>query len=307
VVADTALTPPPLGALSGTNGSAAAATPPATVTSVAKKPAGPAAPGAAAGAAATAAPAGAAAVKTSDGLAEQIKVARAKLDARLYDQALTDVRGGLAANPSSAAAPSAHLLLGTIFERQGRADDAMAAYVELRSRYAGTAEAAEGTLQLASLMLQSRRDDRENTARNLLSEVTQMPGAGDFAPQALVRRAALEDRSRMRVADAALGTMVPASLISFRQLVDSYPAAAGVDVALARLGEMYDDLKRYDLAGQALFELARRFPNTTTDAAWRAGELFEKRVKDLQRAREAYALVPPRSEHYRDAQKKLQP
>jgi len=75
------------------------------------------------------------------------------------------------------------------------------------------------------------------------------------------------------------------------------------------MGVVYraEDVKhRHDLAGQALLDLAQKFPNNTRDAAWRAGELFEKRVKDPQRARDGCALVPSRSPRYRDAQKRLQ-
>ena len=48
-----------------------------------------------------------------------------------------------------------------------------------------------------------------------------------------------------------------------------------------------------------------RFPLNRRDAAWRAGELYEDKVKDPARARAAYALVPATSPRYRDAQKKL--
>jgi len=243
----------------------------------------------------------------SDPLAESIKIARAKADAKLYDQAVADLKAGLAANPSSPSAPGAHLLLANILQRQGRPEDAMAAYVELRSRHGRTPEAAEGTFVLADLVLQSKRSDREQTARQLFSEIPGMTGSAPWAVQALLRRAALEDRARARVADTVLGTSVPASLVSLRQLVESYPDAAGVEPALAQLGEMYEDVRRYDLAGQTWLDLARKFPANTRDAAWRAGELFEKRVKDPQRMREAYGLVTSRSSHYRDAQKKLQP
>jgi serine/threonine protein kinase len=242
-----------------------------------------------------------------DPLAESIKISRAKADARLYDQAVADLKAGLAANPASPSAPGAHLLLANILVRQGRPEDAMAAYVELRSRHGRTAEAAEGTFLLADLVLQSKRSDREETARQLFAEIPGMTGSAPWAVQALLRRATLEDRARARVVDTVLGVPVPASLVSYRQIVESYPDAAGVEPALARLGEMYEDLRRYDLAGQAWLDLARKFPANTRDAAWRAGELFEKRVKDPQRMREAYGLVTTRSSHYRDAQKKLQP
>jgi len=277
----------------GTDSGRAASGTPAPAATAAAPPAGtsPAAPPAAA----------------SDSLAESIKIARAKADAKLFDQAVADLRAGLAASPSSPSAPSAHLLLGNILHRQGRPEDAMAAYVELRSRHGRTPEAAEGTFLLADLVLQSKRNDREETARQLFTAIPSMTGSAPWAVQALLRRATLEDRARARVVDSVLGVTVPASLVSYRQVVESYPDAAGVEPALARLGEMYEDLRRYDLAGQAWLDLARRFPANTRDAAWRAGELFEKRLKDPQRMREAYSLVTMRSSHYRDAQKKLQP
>jgi len=248
-----------------------------------------------------------AATKAVDPLAEQLRIARAKVDAKLYDPAIADIKTGLAASPTSASAPSAHLLLAGILQRQERSEDAMAAYVELRSRYGTSPEAAEGTFLLAELILQSKRKDREEAARGLFSEIPAMHPSSPWAPRALVRRAALEDRARIRVVDPTLSVAVPASLVTYRQIVESYPKTEAVESSLGRLAEMYEDLRRYDLAGQALFDLARRFPNNAIDAAWRAGEMYEKRLKDPQRARDAYALVPSRSPRYRDAQKKLQP
>ena len=48
-----------------------------------------------------------------------------------------------------------------------------------------------------------------------------------------------------------------------------------------------------------------RMADPAHEAAWRAGEMYEKRVKDQEKARQAYMLVPDSSSHYRDAQKKL--
>jgi TolA-binding protein len=88
-------------------------------------------------------------------------------------------------------------------------------------------------------------------------------------------------------------------------LAERYPAADGVDAALWKLSDMYGELKRYDLAAQALDELARRFPKNSRDAAWRAGEMYENKVKNADKARAAYGRVPLTSSHYKDAQKKL--
>ena len=111
--------------------------------------------------------------RPADALAEQIRIARAKYDARLYDQALADLKAGIAALSKSPNAPDAQLLVGKILQLQSKPDDAMAAFVELKQKYATSPEAAEGTFLYAGLVLQSRRDDRDAEARRLYAEIPQ--------------------------------------------------------------------------------------------------------------------------------------
>ena len=106
--------------------------------------------------------------------------------------------------------------------------------------------------------------------------------------------------------DPQLNASVPVALVSYRTLTEHYPAADGVEAALWRMSEIYTDLRRYDLAAQALDDLAGRFPGNTRDAAWRAGEMYEDRVKNADKARAAYARVPLTSSRYKDAQKRAQ-
>jgi serine/threonine protein kinase/tetratricopeptide (TPR) repeat protein len=248
-----------------------------------------------------------ASVPVVDPLIEQMRIARAKIDAKLYDQGVADLKQALSQNPTSTNAPAALLLVANAYDSQGRSSDAMATYVELRSKYsASKTVAAEATYRLAELVLQSKQDNKETDARALLTEVVTNAPKSPWAPRALARRAALEERAKIRVGDSELQTSVPAALVSYRSLVKNYPTAESAETALLKLADFYDDAKRYDLAAQTLQDLARRFPNNTRDAAWRAGEMYEKRVKDPQKAREAYMLVPASSSRYRDAQKKLQ-
>jgi serine/threonine protein kinase/tetratricopeptide (TPR) repeat protein len=239
-----------------------------------------------------------------DPVAEQIRVARAKLDAKLYDQALADLKNATAQSPASASAPAAQLLMANVYERQGRVADALAAYVELRSKYTPSAEAAEGTVSMADLTQRSRQDDKESAARALYSDVLTTYPKSPWAPRALSKRAALEERMKLRVPDPELGS-APAALVSYRTLVRDYPSAEGVEQALDKLSGGYEDAHRYELAARALEDLATQFPQNTRDAAWRAAELYAKRVKDAEKARAQYARVPAQSPHYRDAQKKL--
>jgi len=233
-----------------------------------------------------------------------LRAARAKFDARLYDQALADLRP-IAANAASASAPEAQLLIGTIYERQGLADDAMAAYIELKSRYPSSAVTADALLRTADLTLRSKRNDREAAARALYDEVETKYPKSARAAEALVKRAALEERAKLRVFDATLQTSVPAALVSYRTVATDYPRSAVAESALDRLGELYSDLRRYELAAQAFDDLGRRFPSSQRDGSWKAARVYEDKLKDKTRAREAYAAVPASSSHYGDAQKKL--
>jgi hypothetical protein len=72
------------------------------------------------------------------------------------------------------------------------------------------------------------------------------------------------------------------------------------------MSETLEDLNRYLLQAQALTDLVARFPETKYEAAWKLGEVREKRLKDKSGAVEAYAKVPAASAKYRDAQKKVQ-
>jgi serine/threonine protein kinase len=240
-----------------------------------------------------------------DALKDTVQVARAKFDAKLYDQALSDLTAGVKTYPTSPSAPSAYLLLARTYDQQRRPDDAMASYVELRSKFGDAPEAAEATVTLADLLLRSKRENREAASIALLTEVVTQHPTSPWAPRALARKATIEEQLRQRVADEKLGTSVPAALVSYRTLVENYPSAEGQEFALDRLAAMYDDLKKFDLEAQTLQTLAERVPQNDKDAAWRAAETYEKKVKDLARARAMYAKVPQDSPHYKDAQKKL--
>jgi TolA-binding protein len=241
---------------------------------------------------------------TVDPVPERLRIARSKFDAKLYDQALIDLKALADGYASSPSAPVVHLLMAGVYERQGRIEDALAAYVELRDRYRTSAAAAEGTFSMANLLLRSKRSDRESAAKEMWSDVITRYPKTPWASRALVAKASMEDRSRTRVLDSQLGVSVPAALVSYRTLVERYPDSDSTEIAWWRLSEMYDDLKRYALAAQALESLASRYPDNRRDAQWRAAELYDKKVKDAVRAKDAYARVPPTSSHYRDAQKR---
>jgi tRNA A-37 threonylcarbamoyl transferase component Bud32/TolA-binding protein len=243
--------------------------------------------------------------KGSDDAATLLKTAQAKIDAHLLDQALEDLKKTVATYGNSSAAPAAQLLIGLVYEKQNRPDDAQGAYVELRSHYGSSAAAADATYQLAELVAKGKRDDRDAAARVLYGEVFERFPKSARAAQALSRKAALEDKARLRQVDGELQTSVPASLVTYRSLVRSYPTSPAAEPAFETLSDRYKDVRQFALAAETLEQLATNFPANRRDAAWRAGELYEDKVKDPARARAAYALVPVTSPRYRDAQKKL--
>jgi outer membrane protein assembly factor BamD (BamD/ComL family) len=305
--------PPASSAAAGATTAPAASPAPATTSPpvptqkpAARPAASPARAAAPASGSAGAAPASVAGRKP-DPAAEELRVARAKFDAGLYDQALVDLQALVAQHASSAAAPEAHLLIANVHERLNRAAEAAAGYVEVRTRYPTSAAAPEATFLMAELTLRSKRGDRERVARGLFGEIATTWPDSARAPLALARKATLEEQLRLSVVDAQLKVSVPAALVSYRALVERYPDSAQAQAAFAKLAEMYEDLRRYDLAAQTLDALAQHFPANPHDAAWRAGELYERRLKDLAAARAAYARVPPSSSRYKDAQRRAQP
>jgi TolA-binding protein len=198
------------------------------------------------------------------------------------------------------------MLMASVYDRQARLDDAMASYVEVRSRFASSPAAAEATYRLADVTARSRRADKDDVALSLYGEVATSHPESPWAPRALLQKAVIEERTKARVVEAGLGS-VPSALLTYKRLTDHYPTERGAEDAFAKLADYYDALKRYEQSADAWYGLARYYPSNTRDAAWRAGEIYEKRVKDVEKAKAAYALVPATSKNYRDAQRKLQP
>ena len=50
---------------------------------------------------------------------------------------------------------------------------------------------------------------------------------------------------------------------------------------------------------------ARERPTRPSDVCFRLGEIYERRLNDPVKAKEAYAKVPPGSPRYNDAQRRL--
>jgi TolA-binding protein len=240
-----------------------------------------------------------------DPVQEAVAVANGQIEAKQYDQALTNLQGALGRKPGSPSAPQANLLMARVYDWQRRTEAAVAAYVAVKNRYPRDPVTAEALFRLAELVQDTKQPDRLQVARGYLDQVANDFGSSPFAPRALQWRALIEDRQNLKTNDAVIGRQVATSLVTLRQLAERYPTSQPAEEALWKLANEYKDLKRFDLAASALSNLGTRFPRTKYDAWWEAAELYEKRLKDEANARTAYSKVPSTSRRYRDAQKKV--
>jgi tetratricopeptide (TPR) repeat protein len=100
---------------------------------------------------------------------------------------------------------------------------------------------------------------------------------------------------------------MPSAVVTYRDVIDRYASSDAATEALYELARIYANAKRYEIAALTFQTLAAREPADRYDAWFAAGELFDKRVKDKSRAREAYSHVPSSSSHYAEAQKRSRP
>jgi TolA-binding protein len=237
---------------------------------------------------------------------ERLDVARAKIANNVLEPALGDLRGIMADYPGSAAAADAAYLTAEVLEKLGRVDDAMAAHVEFENRFPSDRRAAASRLRLAELMSRSRQPNRDTAVRDILAKLIAAHPGTPQALQALQMKIRIDGDRRQREQDPVLGTQVAAVLPTLRTLTEQFPNDPASLTAFNRLADLYEDMNQYERAAQALTALATNFPNNSVDAWFRAGEIYERRLKDMERARAAYEKVPQGSSKYRDAQRKLQ-
>ena len=217
-----------------------------------------------------------------------MRIARAKGEAKLFTRAIADLQAIVRDHQDSPAVADAYLLLASFQEQQGQPDEAIATYIELRSRV--PARAAEAGFKQAQLMV---RAGRPVVARELLTTIASTYPDSEWAPQAVALRSQIEERRQGRQQDQARGAR------------GSGRGERGADPEQAawRLAQVHLDGGRLALAAKALTDLVTRFPQTRFDAWWQLGELYGRpALLDRQKALDAYAHVPPASPHYAEAQ-----
>ena len=237
---------------------------------------------------------------------QRLDIAKAKLASNLVDQAVGDLRQIMLDYPGTAFGVDAAFLAGDALEKAGRDEDAMAAYVEFDRRFPNHARMADSQLRRAKLMQRSKVQARQTEAYTLYGAIARdYPGTPE-AKQALLAKRQIEgQRRQLRATDPVLNTEVPALLVTLRALGDQFPSDPDTMLALNQLAAAYEDMDRYQAAADVLERLASQFPGNPVEVWFRLGELYDRRLKNTDKAREAYAKVPANSPRYREAQQRL--
>jgi serine/threonine protein kinase/outer membrane protein assembly factor BamD (BamD/ComL family) len=235
---------------------------------------------------------------------QELRIARAKADAGLHDQAIANLHDLVTRHPNTEEALDAYFLMGSIYESRKQLNDAMATYLEIADRYHGSPRAAEALFRLAKLTLGSDRNQRETQARQILARLVDQYRESSWAPKALLAAAAIDEQQHSYELDPKMGTLVPSALVPYRRIVTDYPRSQAAEASMEKLGGMYENLKRFDLAAATFSDLGSRYPKDG-EGWFRAAEIYRRRLNDPARALGAYRRVPPTSRHYASAQKQL--
>jgi TolA-binding protein len=237
---------------------------------------------------------------------QRLEVARAKIANNLNEQALVDLRQIIVDYPGSRAGAEASLLVAEVHEKVGRTDDAMAALVEFESRYAGDRRAADSKLRRAQMLGRTRQPRAQAQSRELLGEVArEFPGTPQAMAALNVKLKIETDRKDLKEIDPVLKIEVPAVMVTLRMMIEQFPEGPQSMAARNRLAVMLSGMNRHLAAAQVLEDLAARFPGNPTEVWFRLGEIYERRLNDPVKAKEAYAKVPQASPRFAEAQRRL--
>jgi serine/threonine protein kinase/TolA-binding protein len=252
----------------------------------------------------TVAPATAAATRDTQA-AQLLDVAKAKLANNLNEQALSDLKQIIVDFPGSRTAAEAAFLAAEIHEKSGRMNDAMAAYVEFESRFGNDRRAADAKLRRAQILGRQRQPQAQAMSLQLYNDVVRDFPSTPEAQAAINNKLRIEtERKELRAIDPVTKQDGPAVIATLRTQIEQFPDSPQALAARNRLALTFTQMNRHAEAAQALEDLAAHGGNPA-DVWFRLGEIYERRLNDQGKAREAYAKVPPGSPRYADAQKKV--
>ena len=98
---------------------------------------------------------------------------------------------------------------------------------------------------------------------------------------------------------------MPSEMVTLRTIIEQFPNAPQTMIALNRLAVMLQNMDKWAETAQTLETLVDRFPGNPANAWFRLGDLYERRLNQAAKAKEAYAKVPQDSPSYGEAQKRI--
>jgi serine/threonine protein kinase/tetratricopeptide (TPR) repeat protein len=237
--------------------------------------------------------------------AQRLEVAKAKLANNLNAQALEDLRQIILEYPNSEPAAEAAFLSADVHEKSGNTDEALGAFVEFESRFAKDRRAAESKLRRAQILSRSPLPGMQLQARTVWSQVAREYAGTANAQIALQSKLRMEtERKNLRELDPVMNIQVPAFIVTLRQIIEQFPDTPQAMGARNRLALELIELDRYADAAVVLEEIGARTPDAG-EVWWRLAEIYERRLKNAEKAREAYRKVPAKSPRYAEAQRRL--
>jgi TolA-binding protein len=238
--------------------------------------------------------------------AQRLDVAKAKLANNLHEQALADLRQIILEYPNTAPAAEAAFLAADVYEKTGQDDQAMGAFVEFEQRFAKDRRAAESKLRRATILSRRPALPAQMQARDLWSQVARDYAGTPHAQIALQSKLRMEtDRKNLREMDPVMKIQVPAFIVTLRTIIEQFPEtpqAQGARVQLAR--ELIEEMDRYADGAVVLEQIVARDPSQG-EVWWRLAEIYERRLKNPGKARDAYGKIPSNSPRYAEAQRRL--
>jgi len=239
--------------------------------------------------------------------AQLLEVAKAKLANNLIEPGLADLRQLIIDFPGSRAAAEAAFMAGDIYDKAGRQEEAMAAYVEFEQRFGNDRRVADAKIRRSAILGRQRQPKAQALSLQLLNDVARDYPGSPQAQLALQTKLRIEaDRKDLRAIDPVSKQEGPAVIATLRTIIEQFPDSPSALVARNRLALALSQLNRHQDAVDVLEELAAKGGESVpVDLWWRVGEIYERRLNDPAKAKEAYAKVPPGSPRYNDAQRKL--
>jgi predicted Zn-dependent protease len=236
-----------------------------------------------------------------------LEVAKAKLANNLIEPGLSDLRQLIVDFPGSRAAAEAAFMAGDIYDKAGRQEEAMAAYVEFEQRFGNDRRVADAKIRRSAILGRQRQPKAQALSLQLLNEVARDYPGSPQAQVALQRKLSIErDRKDLRAIDPVTKQEGPAVVATLRTIIEQFPDAPQTLIFRNQLALTLMQMNRHQEAVDVLEELAAKGGESVpADLWWRVGEIYERRLNNPAKAKEAYAKVPPGSPRYNDAQRKV--